>query len=104
MAEPKWTPGPWEWRMHETYNLPALYGANGEVVMDFGDDEPYYPTAGMPPNHHDQALIAAAPDLYEALRSLVEAFEQIVPLNTDRVDYDAYKRAIAALSKARGEE
>jgi len=105
MGEPKWTPGPWEWRMHETYNLPALYGANGEVVMGFGDDEPYYPTAGKPPNHHDQALIAAAPDLYEACEAALHAFNTNP---TDRFltpeEEDAIEKLRSALARARGED
>lgn len=102
MAEPKWTPGPWKWGMHETYNLPALYGANGEVVMDFGDDEPYYPTAGKPPNHHDQALIAAAPDLYEACEEALRVLEvRGTKLAAERM---AVRMLTRALRKARGEQ
>jgi len=108
MAEPKWTPGPWEWRMHERYNLPALYGANGEVVMHFGDDEPFYPVNGQPPNPHNSALIAAAPDLYEACEkarkvfALIKAFDDLV-LTPHGVFEEAIDAIDLALRKARGE-
>lgn len=31
----------------------AIVDANGDIVMDFGNDTQYYPTAGDPPSDED---------------------------------------------------
>jgi len=100
MADPKWTPGPWE--VTELRNGDIRQVAVKQTGVRWGDGGIAVVVSDH--RHHDAHLIAAAPDLYEALRCLVEAFEQIVPLNPDHVAYDAYKRAIDELRKARGEE
>jgi hypothetical protein len=46
-------------------------GPDGAEVMSFGDDEQYYPTEGCPPEEANARLIAAAPDLLEALKHAV---------------------------------
>lgn len=70
---PGFTPGPWKWSESNgpSRDMPVLHGAGGLEVMDFGDSETYYPTAGSPPDKADARLIAAAPDLYAALHDLL---------------------------------
>jgi hypothetical protein len=58
----KHTPGPWVW----DFNQETLTGNAGENVMSLGD---CYPDGGEP-NEADANLIAAAPDLLEALALL----------------------------------
>jgi hypothetical protein len=53
-------------------------------------------------DHHDAHLIAAAPDLYEALDDLAIWWENWMPDNADG-GHDALFKARAALAKARGE-
>lgn len=55
-----YTPGPWE---VPGTPLPMVYGLNGERVCRVID------------NSADAPLISAAPDLYEALRELLEHIE-----------------------------
>lgn len=65
----KHTPGPWTWGKRRLAESPVgtLYGQSGSVVCDFGDDTEFYPSAGELPSEADARLIAAAPDLLEAL-------------------------------------
>jgi len=89
MTKRKWTPGPWE--------------ADGEFV-DGADGSAIYTALGYDPDNvplHDEiqkanaSLIAAAPDLYEALEGAVEAMEAAgMSCHDER----------AAIAKARGEK
>ncbi len=90
----KHTPGPWK----HTYmpRLSVIHGPNGEHVADTGawrDDE--HPE--MRANAH---LIAAAPDLLEALEVLIANAE----VNYDARQWlDGKAKARAAIAKAKGE-
>lgn len=78
-------PGPWEWVMDVRDNesvLPFLIGSDGNKVMDFGDCEMYYPTAGNAPSDYDMDFIAnsitdipALCDEVESLRERLKALE-----------------------------
>lgn len=66
---PQHTPGPWRFD-GDWHRLPTIFGANGETVATIEKD-------GFPERHHrspaqaDNArLIAAAPELFEALRGV----------------------------------
>lgn len=99
MSKTKFTPGPWtaeyddkwrHWVVH-AHSMPV----NSPLVRlsDFDDEA-----------KHDAALIAAAPDLYEALSDLFEneKFHTAIggnPIMVDRL----IQRVWAALKKARGE-
>lgn len=92
-----WTPGPW-W-------------VEGEVVCaPDGDNFPWYVAIAERcgyPNDQSRAnahLIAAAPELYEALEALSEHFTQVVKaFRVDSEEHETLVAARAALAKARGE-
>lgn len=70
MSETKHTPGPWYWCDGEDKkDLPYLTSESGKIC-EFGNWEAYYPHCGELPNEADARLIAAAPEMYEALRHL----------------------------------
>ena len=87
MSEPKWTPGPW---IEEEDGLEVRAASNYKMVAA---------TLGSEERLANANLIAAAPELYEALEiicrfSLPKGGDQIV----------AFAQAFKALAKARGEE
>ena len=123
MTETKFTQGPWKFDGEETayYDLPTLNirDKDGDIVAGVVD---YISDPGLPNTH----LIAAAPDLYEALSVLVELSERLdfsegycccgddidshgIYSGHSPVDAGDYysmgliNQARAALSKARGE-
>lgn len=68
----KYTPGPWHWEYPAGDALAELVASdNNTIICDFGDNETYYPTAGKEPNKADAKLIAAAPELLEALIEVI---------------------------------
>lgn len=102
MAETKFTPGPW----FTTSKKPWRICADEGVIIG---------QAGMPPrrmhkaaweaarevSHANAALIAAAPDLYDAL---VEILEYEGGAESALDDEYVMERAELALDKARGEQ
>lgn len=91
MKEHDYTPGPWH--------------VSNEGKLVIRDDEWFVPvaTAGYATNDEELAtakLIAAAPDLLEALQELVFLYEH----DEGCRELTEYKRAKAAISKALGEE
>jgi hypothetical protein len=72
----KHSPGPWRWVYADGGQIEGPLGrfvdANGEVVCDFGSDTQYYPTAGTEPSDANARLIAAGPEMYEAIRVLLQ--------------------------------
>lgn len=96
MTERKWTPGPWLVEVDESSQVeryPMIASENYGVV---GSEGMYGVIETDYANAH---LIAAAPDLYEALESLVRDYD--IGEMTDTPELDA---ANAALAKARGEQ
>lgn len=89
MTERKWTPGPWFVRYHRGET--QLVMGDGNVQMC---DMTYYPW--VPENLADWHLIAAAPDMYEALSNLGNDSGKAMPATAWRLVQDA-------LAKARGE-
>lgn len=83
MSERKWTPGPWAVR-----DARGIRGANGECVASTYCAAPA----------EDAHLIAAAPDLYEALKRAAMWIEA----GNDRTG-PVLRQCYAALDKARGE-
>lgn len=102
MSEPKWTPGPW--RVEKAaggWSIVCDEFPNSESpltkLMDFDDSA-----------EHDAHLIAAAPELYEALikaRSHMVSCPQDFPSECDRsCGQRDWHEVQDALAKARGEE
>lgn len=88
-----YTPGPWSYEEPDWDGLPHLMAANGDAVATFFSE---------PKNSSDIPLIAAAPELYEALEA---AYMVLKPQKSRFEEYvDAVTLARAALAKARGNE
>ena len=96
MSETKWTPGPWR------------VGFEGSATSQLAErnkdcDCPPFAfgqTVGVVCNRSDAHLIAAAPELYQALEELAEE----ASWSAAAVDKNgALDKALAALAKARGE-
>lgn len=89
MTERKWTPGPWS------------VTKDGKNVCGALNEEGVKPAIARYTNE-DSHLIAAAPDLYEALDGL---FRWVKNWDAEFMDDDGFDRAIYenALAKARGE-
>ncbi|MHA1045288.1 hypothetical protein ACR9GK_04815 [Enterobacter hormaechei subsp. steigerwaltii] len=82
----KHTPGPWYWDSE---------GLGSKDVLVFGKGYPFEMTSEA-----NKRLIAAAPDLLEALQELVFLYEH----DEGCRELTEYKRAKAAIIKALGEE
>ena len=91
--ETKWTQGPWEFNYHDG-SLVA-----GSNVIGYVEVKDWH-RLGM--GEANANLIAAAPELYEALAYLLQHNKELV---AQGVGIDAYlmSSAYAALAKARGE-
>lgn len=104
------TPGPWHWKASlGRTEMPVLLGADALPVCDFGMSETYYPVEGTPPEEADARLIAAAPELYEALEAthrLISAFalSGFTDDEDGRALYLNQGRISRTLAKARGEQ
>ena len=109
---PKHTPGPWEWCETES----GIYGnvrrsvhkgvehVNREQVFPFFDSDR---TSGLHGQRHeaDKRLIAAAPDLLEAMRYVQSWMEDCLMDKQMRglPSREAYEVTRAAIAKASGE-
>lgn len=87
------TPGPWRYEEPDAVGLPHLRAANGDAIATFLRD---------PWNSSDVPLIAAAPELLEALEALLQL--SITPGIGQHQRTKAINIAKAALAKARREE
>lgn len=85
----KHTPGPWEFRKDDGWTL----FADGESIMGSAT---YYPW--VPSREADWRLIAAAPELLEALELVMKV------CGFQRGDSPTFDRAFAAIAKAKGEQ
>jgi len=95
MSETKFTPGPWEWDgdvwdYDYAEEAPWLIGKDNQIIIKGEID------CANKANAH---LIAAAPDLYEAIKELLYALQDDDNWRTSGV----YEDAENALAKARGE-
>lgn len=102
MSDTKFTPGPWHWVDPDAENerCEVLLSGTGKEICDFGYYTQYYPTDGAAPSIEDRTLIAAAPDLYEAL---LIADKFCGSLTSDVCPDWVHIPIRSALAKARGE-
>jgi hypothetical protein len=119
MQQTSYTPGPWLWDTENSLIAPpdadsreaelckehgSHWTENAQAVLMIGlqtgeteenGDWIYLPD--LPPTQADAQLIAAAPDLFEALRDMVDACPVI-----DTHSKEAHEKALAAMHKAIG--
>ena len=88
----KHTPGPWEVNIDAIGDI-FISGANSEYVAEIGSSED---KAAM----NDANLIAAAPELLEALKYFLDVYEQEEWVSNE-IGYAA-DIALAAIAKAEG--
>ena len=104
MTQFKGTPGPWEVEDNGYfYDINAVRGTVGNVCSSatwFDNDEHRGPVAMA-----NAQLIAAAPDLLEALQNMIGAFDNPIVRRKLPSDFnsEAIQSARAAINKATGE-
>ena len=92
----KHTPGPW--RVVDSWNDHMVEGQNGEEII-WQDGPHNTPTI----NEANARLIAAAPDLLEALEDLILLAQAVMHENGGYMVDDELSDARAAIAKAKGE-
>jgi hypothetical protein len=110
MNEAKFTKGPWDFndaRINSEVDH-GFYGADGSLVMDFGDDDPDQ-MYGQAPNAYDTNLIAVAPEMYELLERQRNIFLRIADNHDGNETFLFFAKKEAEsidqlLAKARGEK
>jgi len=99
MSEIKYSPGPWS-IAKQPYNLVVLDNAGHLVATAYGWNE--HGHMEQPPEGQANAhLIAAAPELYEALNEVSYHLENNLPIWYTQ---GMHKRMKAALEKAEGKK
>lgn len=105
MTDTKFTPGPY--RVHP-YSIKDGRNIRFEIVAkDAEGDESVVartPDYGSPEGEATAHLLAAAPEMFQALRTMLEAFQVTTPKNEAEAMKNINARRIAreALSKAEG--
>ncbi len=98
----KHTPGPWHCRVHGVhegeYTIRCQTYGYAPLAIVRGDKRSTKAQA-----HENARLIAAAPDLLEALKAMVKAFHTYAP-KTEGAEYNCVIDACAAIAKATGEQ
>ena len=96
------TPGPWNKVFDWSASINNIQSGSAVQVgtsyfVRHSDPEMKIPEA-------DASLIAAAPDLLEALERLVDMVEDVAAMNDQSPEeYPGYERGITAIAKARGD-
>lgn len=93
----KATPGPWTWGAG--YN--GLYGPNGSVILEYASYENMWLPDYMPGAEANARLIAAAPELLEALKAIVASDMAMREEDEGNVSPEL-NAARAAIAKATG--
>jgi len=106
MSEPLFSAGPWEAKTWEGSVVGHATGQayEGEHAAVFSEAAGMICPLGLAADQESRAnahLIAAAPDLYEALTDLVKLIDEVAPSYADSTVVFA---ARAALSKAEGQQ
>jgi hypothetical protein len=114
MSDPKFTPGDWHWN-EDKWNggWSGLYSDNDTPVLvpqscnDGDDGAAWFATVEEADEEGladaDRALIAAAPELYEALQGTVRILDALLSEGFTGYVEDS-RKVKAALAKARGEQ
>lgn len=108
MSEPKWTKGPWvtEVEAEPEDDDPAVYVCHAGTVCDVSTVCNLLPSKARSAGQcrADAHLIAAAPDMAEALKAAIAISDRNVG-DGGRTDecQQVYDQCAAALAKARGE-
>ena len=101
MSETKYTPGPW--RTSDEFNHESVVGPDRRMVADCA----VLPVAGgdgLEANRSNARLIAAAPDMAEALKACIDALRNLgAHQSPNMIGAAALTEARAALAKARGQ-
>lgn len=96
MSEKRFTPGPWRLgRVGSVVSDSPVEGMGGSDAIEYYGGHCVCESV-VEPNAH---LIAAAPDLYDALRSLLLSLNDVLSPDFSR----ALENSHAVLAKARGE-
>ena len=110
--QPKFTPGPWKAWGHNVYRAGAGDGANIcamselRATTEVRHTEPSFNSPHLETIYANARLIAAAPEMYEALRSMVAGFKPFTfrpvgaPGSPAREEQDEQNRAHAAARAA----
>jgi len=101
MNSNKWTPGPWKKQFEFDYE-PIYLVSEGNLIATVAPDNLQEATEEFGEvNLANARLIAAAPELYEALQGILEIGKR----DMSNPKYDGYfNTAKEALAKARGEQ
>ena len=101
-TDSKWTPGPWEYQEKSDAYTHIVRAAGNRFICSMGQS--------MKPEYEANArLIAAAPEMAEALKALADECAEYVRINNlhsndgSPATTHSMRRARAALAKARGE-
>lgn len=93
MIEAKHTPGPWKFRAAKNYLLATIM-ANGKLLAIFSNTI----------SDEDGRLMAAAPDLLEALKEAQQNWHHMIGLSSPAEHHRLNDRMSAAIAKATGEQ
>lgn len=91
------TPGPWEFRKAEQDGVWTIFADGGSIMWD----AQYSPW--VPDKEADWHLIAAAPELLEALQRVLPQYEALLK-DCGLISADSIEKARATIAKAKGEQ
>lgn len=98
-AAPKFTPGPWRiddgsiYKEHDDYH--GIDAAQGYFSFNHGDEDTGFSLSGYL-SIHNARLIAASPELYEALREIADEAERAATMDYRFAPIMAKARAVLA--------
>lgn len=95
----KHTPGPWHYRTHDG-SIGSIDAADGTAVAQAFQVNPISVDLTQASRVANAKLIAAAPELLEALKEITEAFEGRCADWENPEFNDCYNKARAAIAKA----
>ncbi|QOQ37714.1 hypothetical protein PQZ62_gp57 [Klebsiella phage MEW1] len=102
MTQFKGTPGPWYYESNSRAIGPLIQGDDDQCfhMIEHVAHVEYQLNEDI--QHSNARLIAAAPELLEALCNLIECYERWAELNEEHRGYE-FDKALAVIAKATGE-